>query len=67
MPTALLQALLQKLKDGIIVYKEDETDTRQIGVEYDVEEEGCLDDFEDEDDYYEDEDDEDEDDEDEDE
>jgi len=47
--TALLEELLQKLKEGRIIFENDSSDTRVIGEKYDIEEEGYLDDPEDED------------------
>ena len=35
--TALLQELAQKLKDGLVVYEDDPLDEREIGKEYDIE------------------------------
>jgi len=43
--TELLLELLRKLKEGLIVYEDDASDTRAIGEEYDVEQEGDVDSY----------------------
>ena len=45
--TSLLLELAQKLRDGLIVYEDDASDTRVIGAEYDVEQEGDVDSYDD--------------------
>ena len=44
--TALLLELTKKLRDGLITYEDDGSDTRVIGEKYDVEKEGRVDGYE---------------------